>query len=856
MKTATRLIRAAILKTILNTNENLFRLFLALFTFVIYLNSLSCDFVYDDKRAVLENQNVMRPLDDLQAVQQLLVQVFQRDDFWGTPIGNAGSHKSYRPLVTLSFKLQHELERRLKRLQQTDESDKQHNLGATTSTTTTTTPDAFWFHLVNLVLHLFVCDLVFQLANRHLPAMFAPNANSSPASSRPPTESTQLLLCNNSNGPTSGGSMGPEVCKCNTTAVAVPVGQIRRPLKAPTGRLVALLFACHPIHVEAVTSVVGRAELMGALFGLLSVKNMIEHLQQIDLNQSRRLTAGSTTTTTTNKPTLLLIKSTIYACFACLSKENCATVVIINIGLALWASVELRPANVHRRKTNKQIKAHWTSISLMAALICAYLALRVQINQQQQLATFAAPEASKSNNNNTTSDTTTVSAPQEAPRFMPTFSCLDNPLDQSERQFCLSSFGVAHTDNSRPEEFCSSHENLAKVRRSMLLTRMYLPAFNLKLLAWPRYLSYDWPLASIGLVESPFEARFLLAVAVYASIGLFLFTWLHLRVVAKLIERKASHQSQQFPQWDNTKPVISLNDRQEDEEEDYESSSETSSVRSMDTMRSSDSGFVEGRPTTPNVTNPYEDNYNCTCTDKIRREVPAHNGRGQLEQSKQAQEKCKQSQVVGNNDDHHHHHSSHQFMDQIAWSLMLLIVPFVPASNLLFPVGFLVAERTLYLPSLGFCLLLVQTIEHLLVVVVGDVKGRSLSESRLSELKIPLVTFGAPIRPSPPPSGPQKPRDDVMSHRQLRDDTSSTTTVAMLALILPLIMLGSLGTIGRNFDWQSEASLYRSNVLQSPAKSMANLATLVARQGHHDGLELYRRALLQEPHSADLHYNL
>ena len=36
----------------------------------------------------------------------------------------------------------------------------------------------------------------------------------------------------------------------------------------------------------------------------------------------------------------------------------------------------------------------------------------------------------------------------------------------------------------------------------------------------------------------------------------------------------------------------------------------------------------------------------------------------------------------------------------------LLIVPFLPASNLFFYVGFVVAERVLYIPSFGFCLLI------------------------------------------------------------------------------------------------------------------------------------------------------
>ena len=36
---------------------------------------------------------------------------------------------------------------------------------------------------------------------------------------------------------------------------------------------------------------------------------------------------------------------------------------------------------------------------------------------------------------------------------------------------------------------------------------------------------------------------------------------------------------------------------------------------------------------------------------------------------------------------------------------MLMIFPFMPASNLFFPVGFVVAERILYVPSMGFSIL-------------------------------------------------------------------------------------------------------------------------------------------------------
>ena len=50
----------------------------------------------------------------------------------------------------------------------------------------------------------------------------------------------------------------------------------------------------------------------------------------------------------------------------------------------------------------------------------------------------------------------------------------------------------------------------------------------------------------------------------------------------------------------------------------------------------------------------------------------------------------------------HHHRHRHGVL--LLGSLMM-IIPFLPASNLFFPVGFVVAERVLYLPSMGFCML-------------------------------------------------------------------------------------------------------------------------------------------------------
>lgn len=60
-----------------------------------YLNGLNGDFVHDDIPAVTLNKDVV--------ALNTLKHVF-RNDFWGTPMSDLASHKSYRPLTTLTFR--------------------------------------------------------------------------------------------------------------------------------------------------------------------------------------------------------------------------------------------------------------------------------------------------------------------------------------------------------------------------------------------------------------------------------------------------------------------------------------------------------------------------------------------------------------------------------------------------------------------------------------------------------------------------------------------------------------------------------------------------------------------------------
>lgn len=76
--------------------ENLYAyLFIGLVAIVCYLNGLNGEFVHDDIPAITLNKDVVG--------KNKIANAFI-NDFWGTPMADANSHKSYRPLTVISFR--------------------------------------------------------------------------------------------------------------------------------------------------------------------------------------------------------------------------------------------------------------------------------------------------------------------------------------------------------------------------------------------------------------------------------------------------------------------------------------------------------------------------------------------------------------------------------------------------------------------------------------------------------------------------------------------------------------------------------------------------------------------------------
>ncbi|XP_053108468.1 protein O-mannosyl-transferase TMTC1 isoform X3 [Hemicordylus capensis] len=141
---------------------------------------------------------------------------------------------------------------------------------------------------------------------------------------------------------------------------------------------------------------------------------------------------------------------------------------------------------------------------------------------------------------------------------------------------------------------------------------------------------------------------------------------------------------------------------------------------------------------------------------------------------------------------------------EVLVGLLFLVFPFIPASNLFFRVGFVVAERVLYMPSMGYCILLVHGLNKLCMW---------LNKWRVSAMTISAL----------------------------------------------LLLFFSWKTVKQNEIWLSRESLFRSGVQTLPhnAKVHYNYANFLKDQGRDiEAIYHYKTALKLYPRHASALNNL
>ncbi|XP_065222277.1 protein O-mannosyl-transferase Tmtc2-like [Planococcus citri] len=363
---------------------------------LVYANTLQGTFVYDDRRAILSNQdtNSNNPAGSLWT-----------NDFWGTPLKSGGSHGSYRPLTVLTYRWNHWL----------------------------SGYNAWSYHLTNVALHVTMTGLVYHLGT--------------------------LLMSKTAAG------------------------------------FASVVFAVHPIHTEAVASIVGRADILAGVLVMASITLYIKYREIYNYEDDWRDEASKSKspkhkknrkhyyefvsektgrnfkTDCTSNNAEVMVKKYAYLMLTLV----CATLAIFSKEpgyAALPICMVYEVLMMARVKIIKfQTKLRWTNLLILCSVSTLLLSVRLK------LANFN----------------------------MPTFSSADNPIIKSNFE-------------------------------TRALTFAYLPVFNFFLTLFPFSLSFDWGMDSIPRITSLLDYRNLL------SIGFYLISQLILRWnFVKFVQDKIKH---------------------------------------------------------------------------------------------------------------------------------------------------------------------------------------------------------------------------------------------------------------------------------------------------------------------------
>lgn len=288
------------------------------------------------------------------------------------------------------------------------------------------------------------------------------------------------------------------------------------------------------------------------------------------------------------------------------------------------------------------------------------------------------------------------------------------------------------------------------------LTFSYLPVFNLELLLFPSVLSFDWSMDSIKLVNSLMDPRNILSLLLYSSVGYCCVKMLNLQNTVEQPSSPIQHKSK---------------------------ISSASLDVNGNPCQTFDFDLTKSSPTICS-------NVHCAQTT---------NNYNEKQLSLYKTKFHGQSLIVDPNLDKYSTDVNVAF-----FGLLWIIVTFLPASNLLFYVGFVVAERVLYLPSVGYCI---------------------------------ILAFGA--------------------ERFLRRFRSTRLELYVKFALILVLLIFSLKTFTRNRDWSNEENLYKSGIVVNPSKAYSNLGNVLSKMKRLDEAEFaYKSALVNRPNMADAHYNL
>lgn len=329
---------------------------------------------------------------------------------------------------------------------------------------------------------------------------------------------------------------------------------------------------------------------------------------------------------------------------------------------------------------------------------------------------------------------------------------------------------------SKPPDFAPA-DNPAADSDSFLtrtLTFLFLPTYNFWLLLCPRWLSFDWSMEAVPLITSPLDFRNIYTVLFYTGLcQLGLYVLDNLNATAEVTSSSRTGECVVRQNGHSATPYLSIN-------HNYKFSVySVPYAKKKNSQSQRISNGYQSNGYSNHVTSSSSSYPNNNTTASSSSYWPSSwafcsfSSSSSSSTAPLSSSSCSSSSLSSSYNFaselgymHHHHSPSASYpLDTVVMSLTILIIPFIPATNLFFYVGFVVAERVLYIPSMGFCL---------------------------------LVALGAQV-----------------IYRNLQSYAKRRTLIAVLGL---LVLIFCIRTIRRNRDWITEENLYRSGIPVNPPK--------------------------------------
>lgn len=203
------------------------------------------------------------------------------------------------------------------------------------------------------------------------------------------------------------------------------------------------------------------------------------------------------------------------------------------------------------------------------------------------------------------------------------------------------------------------------------LTFLYLPSFNFYLLVFPRWLSFDWSMNAIPLIQSFVDIRNVATFVFYASLG---------SLLKACWNSMQNGAGQPAPSSSSSPSCLTCV---------YQP------VASQHTRHQKPRSHAGHRHSTNN-------NSVCVCKELQLPCGAAGTGAYGTSLACDADETCSTSSsmlsTTSTSSTTRAYRSRCLESERLTFATSLLILPFLPATNLLFYVGFVVAERVLYIP--------------------------------------------------------------------------------------------------------------------------------------------------------------